>query len=395
MESWNWHNEKNVGGVERYGLRLADNLVSRGIQTSIYTGPNYLDLPDGKICKIEGGNVSYPVFYHKDASHMLNSLEEDAISQKINLIELEGFYGIRSNHNIMERVLGLDVPLIFTSHNSGLLNKKNLYRELCIDFAKIFTDRVDAIICVSSKLGEDAIEFGFSPEKVHVIYNPIDEQVFHPVSETEKIALRKELGLPLDKKIIMYAGRISPEKGSEFLLRSWNEVHDAIPNSHLLVAGGIAPSTEKPLQDLFAQFKIDCQNDQTASFTDGFIKDEAKLAKYYQACDIFILPSPAEGLGNVLLEAMLCGKPCIISEIARASSGAGDLVTSGFNGTTFKDYTPEALITAIREIKNNMGTCGLIKAKNMGVGISSVTDEHIKLYQELVHGKPFSVAMIT
>lgn len=393
IESWNWANARNIGGVERYVLRLTDNLTERGVKTAIYTGPNYLDFA-GTAGKVRAVDVRYPVYYHQDAGHMVTSLEKDIRSGQIDMVEVEGFYGIRRDFEIMRRVLKLEVPLVFVSHNTGLLYKKDLYKERGVDFARVFSDRVDAIICVSKKLASDALEFGFSQEKIQVIYNPVDEGVFHPVTEATRLSIRKELGLPLDKTIMLYVGRISPEKGSAYLMSAWPGVQRAIPNLHLVIVGGIAPEIPQELHEQFAAFKEARRIDGTASFSNGFVSDELLLAKYYQAADIFILPSESEGLGSVLVEAMYCGKPCIISEQARLTSGAGDLVVPGFNGTTFNEYTTAALIEAIRGIEVDMGQSSLLKAKSMVFGINEITDQHIKLYDQLLHGKPYSTAMV-
>lgn len=394
METAHWFGPKKVGGVERYAKRLMEYLAAKSYDLSVFTGSNFLDFPAGQtiIKRMEGGAVKYPVAYFQDTELLIGSLEDAVRQGSLDILEVEDFYGLRKDYRHIGRIFDLPIPLVWVIHNQGMLSAKLPYKETHPEFAADFSGRISALICKSNSIAKEAIEAGIEPTKIRVIYNAVDASVFHPVSEETKIALKNELGLPQNKKIILYVGRVSHDKGVDFLMESWPEVSRVIPETHLVIAGGVDLCKDSIAQE-FAAFKNEAQKTGSASFSDGFIHDERHLAKYFQAADTFILPSQSEGLGIVLVEAMASGKPCIISELSQKHSGAGDLIIPGFNGTTFKKYTASNLIAAIKQITTDMGANGLSKYQELGFNIETIGRQHTNLYEEITHGKPYSVAL--
>jgi alpha-1,6-mannosyltransferase len=128
----------------------------------------------------------------------------------------------------------------------------------------------------------------------------VDTKAFHPVPRHD--ALRDELELPRDKKVLLYVGRLSPEKNIEMLLAAFEALHARRPNTYHLVIVG-----DGPLRRV-----LPATRHRTNALTwRSYIQDNEKLADYYHAADLFIHPGVCETFGLVVLEAQACGLPCV------------------------------------------------------------------------------------
>lgn len=128
----------------------------------------------------------------------------------------------------------------------------------------------------------------------------VDTKAFRPVPHDE--GLREELDLPRDKKVLLYVGRLSAEKNIEMLLAAFEALHARHPNTYHLVIVG-----DGPLRRI-----LPATRHKTGALTwRSYIQDNAKLARYYHAADLFIHPGVCETFGLVVLEAQACGLPCV------------------------------------------------------------------------------------
>ena len=155
----------------------------------------------------------------------------------------------------------------------------------------------------------------------------VDTELFHP--RRRSLAMRSRLtdGRP-DRPILLYAGRLSPEKNLELLL----PVLTGLPGCHLTLVGD-GPA-RPALERLFASHDV--------TFT-GFLGGE-ELAAAFASADVFVMPSPTETLGFVVLEAMAAGCPVV----AARAGGIPDLVSHGVNGLLFDPRDPDDAGEAIR-----------------------------------------------
>jgi alpha-1,6-mannosyltransferase len=97
-------------------------------------------------------------------------------------------------------------------------------------------------------------------------------------------------------------GRLSPEKNIEMLLAAFEALHARHPNTYHLVIVGDGPLRRvRP-----------ATRQRTGALTwRSYIQDNAKLADYYHAAELFIHPGVCETFGLVVLEAQACGLPCV------------------------------------------------------------------------------------
>ncbi|MBI2057839.1 MAG: glycosyltransferase, partial [Candidatus Yanofskybacteria bacterium] len=142
-----------------------------------------------------------------------------------------------------------------------------------------------------------------SAKPASVIYNGIDTEVFRPQSQKK---MRHELNLPEDKFIILFAskgGHDQKRKGYDYV-QSISRLLGNNPNILLLIVGGDETINTPNLKRV------------------SYISDEALLAKYFAAADIFLFPSTADNCPLVVLEVEACGLPVV----SFATGGIPELV---------------------------------------------------------------------
>lgn len=135
---------------------------------------------------------------------------------------------------------------------------------------------------------------------VTTIPNPIDTNFYRPMDQKK---CREELGLPLDKKLILFGAAkiLDVRKGFRYLEEALTIIQDnfpAISNRIELVVFG---KLDKNWVNRFS-FKIHAMD---------FISDPEKLVKLYNAADTFILPSLQDNLPNTVVESLCCGTPVV------------------------------------------------------------------------------------
>ena len=161
---------------------------------------------------------------------------------------------------------------------------------------------------------------GVSRDRIEVIPNGVDVGRFRPVANaSEKSQLRETLRLPKERPVVIFAGSIVPRKGVELLIRAWPQVLAAVPEATLVLVGGFdRPTfmTQERMQEL-SRFQesmrsLAAQPKCRSSIT--FAGESDHLEDWLRAADVFAFPSEQEGMGNVVLEAMACGLPCVITQ---------------------------------------------------------------------------------
>ena len=137
-------------------------------------------------------------------------------------------------------------------------------------------------------------------QKITSIPNPIDTHLY---KKTNKQEARQRLGLPLDKKLILFASqRVTNEnKGMSYLVDALKKA--TLPENlcEMVILGGHA-------EEVVAQLPM-------KAHPLGYVNDEQRVIDVYNAVDVFVLPSLSENLPNTIMEAMACGVPCVAFKV--------------------------------------------------------------------------------
>jgi glycosyltransferase involved in cell wall biosynthesis len=186
---------------------------------------------------------------------------------------------------------------------------------------------VDVYAVISREIDMELEAVGVPAGKRLFIPNGVDLARYRPAGAQQKTNLRKHLELP-DGLMVLFAGRLEPEKRLDQLLDVWKRIRVRCTNSALVLAG--SGSEEKRLREQAG----------AGVYFPGSIPD---VLPYLQSADVFVLPSATEGLSNSLLEAMGSGLPAIATRVG----GAIDLIEHGANGWLIDPDRPEQLEDAL------------------------------------------------
>jgi teichuronic acid biosynthesis glycosyltransferase TuaC len=192
--------------------------------------------------------------------------------------------------------------------------------------------RAERVVAVSRPLAEAAIDLGAAKERVDVVPNGIDRQRFRPADRAEA---RQALGLPLDRRMILYIGHIERHKGAMDLVRAFGVLSKQNPNVSLVMLGDGAGTAD--CRELAGELGVD------VSFVGAKPHDE--IPKWLAACDVFALPSWNEGTPNVVLEALACGRRVVATRVG----GTPDVITSPTLGVLVPPREPQPLALALEE----------------------------------------------
>jgi glycosyltransferase involved in cell wall biosynthesis len=203
-------------------------------------------------------------------------------------------------------------PLIFTSHN-GLITCN--YKSLKVIFSKMLTsivlNRADLAIALceqENKVFQE--EFGISPDKIKIIHNGINTSIYAEPRTNTNLN---------DKKIkLLCVAHLEKYKGIEYLLRALNQAKCECHNEIELIIVSFSQSRIKELQKLCMHLSLT----DNVRFLSSLSTND--LIDLYYWCDIYLHPSLAEDLPTAIIEAMVCGKPVIATDVG----GIPEQVTS-------------------------------------------------------------------
>jgi len=169
----------------------------------------------------------------------------------------------------------------------------------------------DRFIAVSQYAKSESVRrLGLAPEKIDVVYEGVDCEVFCPGSRRRA---RLRLGLPLDAKIVLHVGCDVPRKNVSAAVRALARLDDR--RLLFVRVGASAPRTRR----LLAASAIGTRTRVIAARV-----PDQDLAEYYRAADLFLFPSLREGFGLPVLEAMACGTPVVCGKGSALDEVAAD-----------------------------------------------------------------------
>lgn len=199
-------------------------------------------------------------------------------------------------------------------------------------------------------------EFPGSGAKTRVIFNSADTAFFRPDGEARGAA-RAALGLALGQTAVLMSGVMHKQKGMRFGLKAFAAVAARFPGARLLLAGD---GPERTILEAAAE----------ATGLGGRVtfcgpRPNAAMPALYNAADIYLNPTMrTEGLPLVMVEAMACGLPCVVSKIGGNGSSIDEGVSGFFTapGNTAQLAEKLALLLADEKLRAEFSKAARAKA---------------------------------
>jgi glycosyltransferase involved in cell wall biosynthesis len=257
------------------------------------------------------------------------------------------------------------IPIIFTNHTRYdlyaqarlPLMPQEISNGLLQAYMPDFCDAVDLVISPSRGMEKVLRQFGVESH-VEVVPNGAN---LHPFQNAIPRS-RSDFGYTAKDVLLVYMGRIAPEKNLEFLLRAFAGVARAVPNTHLLILGAGQKEYDDELRAIPGILGVA----DRVRFA-GMIP-YAQLPSYLTMCDIFVTASVTEVHPFSVIEAMASGLPVVGIE----SPGVGDSISDGATGLLAIDdlaaYTAKLTLLCLdRTLQKQMGAAALQASEQFSI----------------------------
>lgn len=231
--------------------------------------------------------------------------------------------------------------------------------------------------------------YGADPHKIEVIPPGVDLARFRPI---DRLEAKAAIGVPPEKRMVLFVGRIEPLKGIDTLLRAMKLVADECGGCEGLTVAIIGGDASVPLEQMTAEMarlhRLRAELGIEGLVTFLGKRDQDTLPYYYSAAELVVMPSHYESFGMVALEAMACGTPVIASRVG----GLRFSVVHGYTGLHVPVGDHEALAAAILRLLKNDTLRWQLSANSVrvaqGFGWAAIADQILALYGQVMAGQP-------
>lgn len=321
-----------VNGVAQTLKRLTNHLEKKQISYQVYSPENKTSSTYPNINQFP----SLPFFLYPECRTVIanpKKIEKNLKQFKPDLIHLAtpymmGLYG-------MFAAKKLDITVVSSYHTNFDQYLKYYHASLLEPFLwkylKWFHQSTEKIFVPSKDTQRKLESLHFSDLKVWG--RGIDSKLFKPNTEANE-QIKKKYRIK-EKHILLYVGRLAPEKDLETLNKIINRTSNINNSVHWLIVG------DGPNKEAWREKE---QEQKNITLT-GYIKGK-ELAMIYAGADLFVFPSYTETFGNVVLEAMSSGTPAIVSN----AGGVKDFVINMVNGKICEKQNAESFVQAISKL---------------------------------------------
>lgn len=292
--------------------------------------------------------------------------------------------------NIIGRRTGKleNVPVVSSIHNPeyepAAASNASFATRRKIDAARAldaFTARwCGRMIAVSKYVGESAANrLGYPRERITVLYNPVF--LSEDVSETDRDSICNDAGIDPSSRILLFVGRLAPQKGLLTLIKAMPDVISKFPDVHLIALGNTNNADYH-----------DAVKDEVERLNIGnhihLLGERKAVSDYLKNCELFLFPSEFEGLGIALAEAMALGVACIASNIRPLD----EFVVNDKNGVLIGPRDSAALSLAIVDLLGDEERRKRLSAAAKDTAISMfdpkiAAERLISIYSEVIDSR--------
>ncbi len=234
------------------------------------------------------------------------------------------------------------------------------------------SSRLRAVICNSRMVkNEIRARFGTPEAKLHVIYNGIDLEAFHPrLRDAHRAAMRERLGISQQAPVHLFVGVGFDRKGVFPLIEAFARSRQQ--DAHLLIVG-------RDKTQARAERRVSSLGIASRVHFAGAQKD---VRPWYGVADSFVLPSLYDPFPNAALEAMACGLPVITTP----QCGTAELIEDGASGFVVDALAIEVLAERLSrlDVRTALEMGRRARERVEGLSLQSMSKRLIALYQSLL-----------
>lgn len=288
-------------------------------------------------------------------------LKERLIAGKFDALWIHGY--MRWPHwcaMLIAKRLGIKV-LIRDEATAISIRRGAVKRRAKKGFFTILRRLVDAFMAIGTLNREYYRQNGIEDARIFSMPYAVDNAYFQTLSRKSaggREALRSKLGLRPDRRIILYAGKMSERKRPHDLLEAYVRFSPdgrTEPDPYLVYVGDGAERE---------RLKARISSLGWSSIHLLGFRNQSEIPAYYDLCDVFVMPSAFEPWGLVVNEAMNAGRSIIASDQVGCSA---DLVKNGVNGWTYHVGDIGALHNALRDVLSDPTRCYRMGQDSLGI----------------------------
>jgi len=350
----------DAGGMNVYIAQTCTLLAEAGIESEIFTRATSSDTPP--VAELAPGVTvrsliagPFEGLAKQDLPGQLCAVTSGVM--RAEAARPEGWYDLIHSHYWLSGQVGWlaserwDVPLVHTMHTMAKVKNAELaqgdtpeppIRLIGEEQVVAAADRL--VANTADEAGQLIDLYAAQPDRVDVVHPGVDLDVFHP---GDRLAARAAVGVDADALLLLFVGRIQPLKAPDVLLGAAAELLAHYPELRgrlqVVICGGPSGTgIERPdaLMDLARELGItDCVRFEAPG-------PRTRLAQWYQAADVCVVPSHSESFGLVALEAQACGTPVVAARVG----GLQTAVADGVGGTLVAGHNPRDYAWAIGDI---------------------------------------------
>ena len=310
------------GGAERFVERALEALRAQGVDVSIVARQWQGDVPGVRVNPFYLGRTWRDAGFAQGVQRLIAQKRFDLVQSHERIPGCDIYRAGDGVHATWLELRNKPFDRLAPWHRYTLAAESEMFRH----------PQLRTVICNSRMVRDDiARRFGVADEKLRVIYNGVDLDVFHPRLREEKgLALRGKVGVGETAPVVLFVGSGYERKGLPTLLRALSLMERC--DVRLWVVG--RDKNESLMRKLAQTLGVD---DRVL-----FLGAQADVKPFYGAADVFALPTLYDPFPNAALEALACGLPLVTT----TTCGAAELVTPA-NGTVIAAGDAAALATSL------------------------------------------------
>ena len=389
------------GGMNVYIRSVAERLAAQGVEVDVFTrcrgrGSDQVEeiLPGHRLIQVQAGPCA-PV-PKQDLQRFLPSFWGRVLQRQ----REEGTrYDVVHSHYWLSGWVGRSAkeiwgaPLVASFHTLGKVKNFSLARDEGPEPGERLAGEERVIAHADRILSATPAEaaqlvglYGADPERIRVVPPGVDHSVFFPRA-VEEAKSRLHLS---GARIVLFVGRLQPHKGPDIAIRALAEAvsrdRRATEDVVLAVVGGPSGRSGAGTDEVSRLMSLASSSgvgDHVMFFPP---QPQTRLADFYSAAEVVLVPSRSESFGLVALEAQACGTPVIAS----ATGGLRYVVGHGETGFLVDGWDPadyaECLLALLgdRSSARSMGEAGVARA--LGYSWDTTAADILSVYSELWDG---------